>query len=115
MIIINQLPIDLQCYILKYIGYSPTSDVIKANLSYIKKKQLYYNYIDNRFDIFNTNDTIVNDRLFTHNIMRYIHLLNINHSITYTTQKQLYYKEKLKKLLIIYNGVVPSISDTVGL
>ena len=58
MYFVIYLPNELQYHIMKYLSYSPTSILIKTNEKFILKKQIYYLFINNRFDIFHTNDTI---------------------------------------------------------
>ncbi len=58
MLYLCKLPIEIQYLIMKYLSYSPTSKLIQDNQTIILNKHIYYQYIENRFDIFHTNDTL---------------------------------------------------------
>ncbi len=109
MITISSLPNELQFYIMKYLSYSPSSNIIKSNQIYILNKQIYYHYIDNRFDIFNTNDSLKSERLFQQCIMNYIRITKKNPYLTDSNTlqcRQEFFKDKLKKLLKIIQKTI---------
>ena len=104
MITICSLPNELQFYIMKYLSYSPSSNIIKSNQTYILNKQIYYHYIDNRFDIFNTNDSVKTERIFQQCIMDYIKITKKYPRVSGSTRvecRQEFFKDKLKHLLNI--------------
>lgn len=104
MLYLCKLPIEIQYLIMKYLSYSPTSKLIQDNQTIILNKQIYYQYIENRFDIFHTNDHNKEERIFQQCIMKYIHITKkyprIPDSILVDSRQQ-FYKEKLKSLLKI--------------
>ena len=104
MLYLCKLPIEIQYLIMKYLSYSPTSKLIQDNQTIILNKQIYYQYIENRFDIFHTNDHNKEERIFQQCIMTYIHITKkyprISDSILVESRQQ-FYKEKLKSLLKI--------------
>ena len=109
MITISSFPNELQFYIMKYLSYSPSSVLIKSNQTYILNKQIYYHYIDNRFDIFNTNDNVKTERIFQQCIMDYIKITKkyprLSDSNTLQCRQE-FFKDKLKKLLKIIQKTI---------
>lgn len=107
MSFVKNLPNELQFLIMKYLTYSPTSTFIKKNEKIILKKQIYYLFINNKFDIFHTNDTIKTERIFQHRIMQYIYFATtpidiqqpLDDQINGHKERQQFFKEKLKGLL----------------
>ena len=104
MLYLCKLPIEIQHLIMKYLSYSPTSKLIQDNQTVILNKQIYYQYIDNRFDIFHTNDRVKEERIFQQCIMEYILITKKNPRLPLTMlldERQQFFKHKLKGLLKI--------------
>ena len=92
---IQNLPTELQQYILKYMTYSPTSKCIQDNQEFIENKQVWIQYLDKYFDIFNHNCAYKAQRIFNQTIIIYLNTFYIRPETLPPNFKNFYHQKLL--------------------
>ena len=91
------LPIEVQWIILKFMIYSPTSDIVKANTLPFDRAREIYDYID-KLGVFHTNHYYPVNRLFNPFMVKTLRRIQLSRNGNSCIRPDINYQQTLIKL-----------------